>query len=140
MPDWIVYIKPHPQRGEDVITFRRETHVALDIILERLPSQIPPKFTGVKIPSTRSVKNSVDTTGKTLLGLRIHVYGATTKKSYETVCENCEKRVGNNHGAPSLIDFHAQYDAIEPKDGKIRVDFSFCCYPKCHKLGDTEYL
>ena len=140
MPDWIVFIKPHPLRGEQVITFRRETHVALDIIFERLPSQLPPECSGIMIPSTRSVKNSVDKQGKTLLELRIQVYGATTRKRYDTICENCEKREKKTNKTPSLIDFHAQSDVIEPKDGKIRVDFSFCCYPKCHKLGDTEYV
>lgn len=140
MPDWIAFLKPHPQPGEHFITFRRETHVAFDVILERLPSQLPRECSGVKIPPTRSVKHVADMTSETLLELRIHVYGATTKKSYETVCENCEKREKRTTGVPSLIDFHAKYDIIEPKDGKIRVDFSFCCYPKCHKLGDTEYL
>ena len=86
------------------------------------------------------MKKARDTTGKTLLWISILVYGATTGKGYETICENCEKREKKTNVAPSLIDFHSQYDVIEPKDGKIRIDFSFCCYPKCQKLGDTEYV
>ena len=140
MPNWIALIKPLPQAGKHVIPIRRESHVALDITLGRLPRQQPTGYNGIKIPLTRSVKNSVDTTGKALLELRAHVYGATTKKVYETVCENCGGREGKPQGASSLIDFHAQHDVIAPKDGKVRVDFSVCCYPMCHKLGDTEYL
>ena len=140
MPDWIVFIKPYPQAGQRVITFRRETHVALDIFPNQLPTQPPAGCSGIKIPSTRSVKNCADSTGKILLELRIHVYGATTKKRYETGCENCEKREKKTKGTLGLLDFHAQRNVIEPTDGKIRVDFGFCCYPKCHKLGDTEYL
>ena len=98
------------------------------------------RYNGIKIPATASVKNFADTTGKALLEFRIRLYGATTKKLYEFVCENCRKREGKTRGTPSLIDFKAEHNMIEAKDGKIRVEFSFCCYPKCHKLGDTEYL
>jgi hypothetical protein len=94
MPDWIALVKPSPPAGENVITLRRETHVALDIILERLPRQPPGGCSGIKIPATASVRNYADATGKTLLEFRIHVYGATSKKRYETVCANCEKREG----------------------------------------------
>ena len=96
--------------------------------------------TGIKIPSTGSVKNYADTTSNNLLDFRIRLYGATTKRRYETVCTSCEKREGKKKGTPSLVDFHAEGEVIELKDGKIRVQFSFCCYPKCHNLGDTEYL
>ena len=93
---------------------------------------------GIKIPATVSLKNFADTIGK--LEFRIRLHGTTTKKLYEFVCENCQRREGKRRGTPSLIDFKAEYDVIEPKDGKIRVEFSFCCYPKCHRLGDAEYL
>lgn len=95
---------------------------------------------GIKVPATASVKNCAVTTDKTLLECRIRLHGATTKALYESVCENCQKRVGKRRGTPSLIDFKAECDTIVPKNGKIRVEFNFCCYPKCHKLGDTEYL
>jgi len=140
MPNWIALIKPRPQAGENVITLRRDYHFALEIILAYLPVGSLDVCNGIKIPATASVKNFADTTGKTLLEFRIRLYGATTKKPYEVVCEKCQKRDGKRRGIPSLIDFKAEYDVIEPKDGKIRVEFSFCCYPKCHKLGDTEYL
>ena len=86
------------------------------------------------------MRNYADPTGKILLEFRIRLYGATTKRYYETVCAKCEKRQGKKKGAPGLIDFHAEREIIEPKDGRIPVVFTFCCYPKDHNLGDTEYL
>jgi len=29
--------------------------------------------------------------------------------------------------------FRAERDIIEPKGGKIRIEFTFCCYPKDHR-------
>ena len=140
MPNWIALIKPLPGAGENVITLRRDNLFALEIILEHLPRGPPEVCNGIKVPATASVKNCADTTGKTLLEFRIRLFGATSKQTYEAVCTNCEKREGKRRGILSLIDFKAEYDMIEPKDGKIRVEFKFCCYPKCHKLGDTGYL
>ena len=140
LPNWINLIKPFPQPGENVIKLRRETHVGISIISEFLPGPLPAGFSGIKIPATGSVKFSADATGKTLLELSIRLYGATTKQRYETICQSCEKRVGKRRGAPTLIDFHAESDIIEPKNGKFHIEFSFCCYPKDRLLGDSEYL
>jgi len=141
MPDWIVLIKPLPLAGETVIRLRRETLVVLDIIFELLPNQPPLGCSGIKIPATRSVEDYGDLTGKTLLGFCIRLYGATTSQLYEAVCATCEKREGIlRKGPASLIDFHAQHDIIELSDGKIRVEFKFSCYPKCHQAGDNGYL
>ena len=137
MPDWIALVKPSPPVGKNVVTVRRDTHVALDINFERLPRQPPGGCDGIKIPATASVRNIADTTGKTLLEFRIHVSGATSKRRYETVCTSCEKREGNKNATPSFIDFYAIRNIIEQKDGKVRVEFAFCCYPKCHQ--DSGY-
>ena len=109
-------------------------------MFDRLPRQPLASCSGIKIPGTASVKNSADTIDKTYLEFRVHVYGAKTQQRYQTVCEICEKREGKKRGTPSLIDFHAERDIIEPKDGKIHVEFNFCCYPKDHLLGDNDYL
>ena len=95
---------------------------------------------GIKVPATASVKNYADTTNKTLLEFCVSLYGATTNRRYDVACESCQKREGKRRGAPNLVDFKAEYDMIEPTDGKIRVEFKFCCYPKCHKQGDMEYM
>jgi hypothetical protein len=126
--------------GETQIKLRRDTHIALEIIFERLPTELPVRCNGIKIPPTGSVKNYADTSGKTLLELRIRVYGATTRQRYEIVCTSCQDREGKKKGTPALIDFHAKHDVIEPKDGKVRVEFQFCCYAKDHRLGDSDYL
>ena len=134
-------IEPLPLAGETVIRLRPETHVALDIIFELLPNRPPVGFNGIKIPATRSVRNHGDLTGKTLLEFYIRLYGATTNQRYEAVCVTCEKRERTLwKGTASLIDFHAQCDIIELRDGEIRVKFNFSCYPKCHQAGDSGYL
>ena len=140
MPNWVALTKPLSVRAGDVITLRRDSHFALELILAHLPMGSLKGCDGIKIPATASVKNFADATGKTLLEFRIRIHGASTEKLYELICENCQKREGKRTGAPSLIDFKAEHDMIEPIDGKIRVEFSFCCYPRCQKLGDTEYL
>jgi hypothetical protein len=140
MPDWIALIKPLPLAGEAVITLHRETRIALDIIIGHLPMESPIGCSGIKILPTGSVKNYAETAGKNLLEFGIRVYGGTTKKCYETVCMRCENREGKKKGTPSLIDFHAEHNVIEPKDGKVRVEFTFCCHPKDHGLGDSDYL
>jgi len=138
MPDWIALVMPSPQADGNVITLRRDTHVALDIILERLPRQPHGGCNGIKIPATASVRNYAETAGKALLEFRIHVSGATSNRRYETVCAGCEKRERKKGGTPSLIDFTAAQDIIEQQDGKVRAEFIFCCYPKCHQ--DSGYL
>jgi hypothetical protein len=140
LPEWIDLIKPLPQPGGNVINLRRESHVALDILLDLLPRPLPAGFSGIKIPATSSVTNLSETANKVLPEFRINLYGATTKQLYEKPCLNCEKREGKKKGTPNLIDFHAERDIIEPKGCKIRIEFTFCCYPKDHRLGDTEYL
>jgi hypothetical protein len=141
MPDWIALITPRPLPGETVIRLRRETTVALDIVFNLLPNQPPAGCSGIKIPAARSVRNLGDLTGKTLLDLCIHLYGATTNQRYEAICATCEKREGTLRNEPAgLINFHAQHDIIELRDDKIRVKFNFSCYPECHQAGDSGYL
>ena len=96
MPGWIALTKPLPQEGDRVITLRRETHLTLDLNFEQILMQLPEACSGIKIPATGSVKNYADTTGKILLEFRINLYGAMTKRRYENVCANCEKREGNS--------------------------------------------
>ena len=140
MSDWVALIGPRPQTNESVIILRRETHVTLDINFDQISRQPFASYSGIKIPATESVKNYIDTTGRSLLELRIHLYGATTRRRYESVCASCEKRYEKEAGIPSLIDFKTESDIITPKDGKIRIEFIFSCHPKDHQKGDGEYL
>ena len=41
-----------------------------------------------------SEKNCADTASKHLLVFRIYFYGATTKRRYDVLCVNCQKREG----------------------------------------------
>jgi hypothetical protein len=136
--NWITLIEPRPREG--VITLRLERRIALDINFEKLPRRLLSAYSGIKIPSTRSVQNHADTTGGTLLQFCVHVYGATTKRRYNTVCTRCEKRVGKQKEILSLVDFHASCETVRLENGKVRVQFSLCCSPKCHDLGDIECL
>lgn len=138
IPDWINLLRPLPKVGENVITIRRETHVVLDIIFDQLPRKPPTGCRGIRIPATGGVKNLSEPTAEVLVGFRICVYGTTTGQPYHTVCASCGKREGKRKGTPSLIDFHAEQDTITAKDGKVRVDFNFCCYPKCNQ--EDSYL
>ena len=140
MPGWITLVKPRPPPGEHIITLRRKIQVSLDIAFEQLPRRPPPGCSGIKIPPTASVKNYADTSGKVLLEIGLRLYGATTRRRYETICPSCEKREGKTKGPPGMIDFHAEREILQLKDGKVRVKFNFCCYPKDHRMGDTEYL
>jgi hypothetical protein len=124
----------------NVVTVRRDGHLTLEIILERLPKKPTTPYNGIKVPATASVRNCADTTGKALLELRIRLYGATTKRRYDAVCAACGKREGKRRGTPGLIDFKTENDMIEQQNGRIRVEFVFCCYPKDHQLGDNEYV
>ena len=139
MPGWVTLVKPRPQE-DHIITLRRETHVVLDIAFEQLPRLPPVGCSGVKIPATGSVKNYADTVGKTLLYICIRLYGATTGHRYETICPSCKKREGKKQSTPGMIDFHAEREILELKDHKVRVEFSFRCYPKDHWIGDNEYM
>jgi hypothetical protein len=140
LPDWITFITPPLRAGENVITLSRDDYLVLDIILEHLPRKPPAGCSGIKVPATASVENCADTTGKTLFDFRIHLYGATTQRFYESVCASCQKREEKWKETPDLIDYKTESDMIESRDGKIRVEFVICCYPKDHRLGDTEYL
>ena len=140
MPGWISITHPLPQSGENVVRLKRETHFALEIVLEHLPNQPPRGCHGIKIPATSSVKRCSDTTGRTLLAFRVDLYGASTNQRYQAVCPGCAKREGKKKGTPSMINFKAEDDVIEPKEGKIRITFVLCCYPEDHQQGDTDFL
>ena len=140
MSDWITLIKPLPQANENVIILRPETHVTLDISFDQILMKSSIKYSGIKIPATDSVGNDINPTGRTLLEFRIHLYGATTQRHYESVCASCKKRYEKKKGVPSLIDFKTEGNVISPKDGKLRIEFVFCCYTKDHQEGDSGYL
>jgi hypothetical protein len=99
-------------------------------------------YDGLKIPSTPSVKNHGDERGKKLLHLQIRVLGATTRATYDTLCQDCKSRVGNKNDGLPLLDFHARSNTLTPQRNgsseRTRVSFTLFCYSK-HRKPDLEY-
>ena len=128
---------PTPTQGGAVILPRIETHVFLDI---DLPSG---SWNAILLPFTKSVtsddSSSIGGYIKPLL-LAIIVRGATTRHECNSLCEQCEKRMGNKIGSPSLIDFHSPSNIITPRGGTIQVHFTFSCYSRHHRKEDEEYV
>jgi hypothetical protein len=110
-------LKPRPTQGCAVVLSRIESHVYLDIVLSRIENHVyldidlPSRsWDAIQLPCTKSVTNDdsrrIGEGIKPLL-LVIIVRGATTQQEYHSVCGQCEKRMGNKTGPPSLIDFHS---------------------------------
>ena len=112
-----------------LIRSRIETHVYLDI---HLPSR---SWNAIQLPLTKLVtsdgSSSIREGIKPLL-LVINAHGATTRQECNRVCEQCEKRMGNKTGAPSLIDFHGPSNILTPKNEIVQVHLTFSCYSRHH--------
>ena len=133
----IRFLKPLPTQGCAVVPSRIETHVYLDIDLPLRSCD------AIQLPLTKSVtRDDLSTIGERikLLLLAIVVRGATTRQEYHSVCGQCEKRVGNKAGPPSLIDFHSPSNILTPKRGMVRVHFTFSCYSRHHQKEDEEFV
>jgi len=129
-------LKPRLNQGGVVVLPRIETHVHLDIVFS---SQ---SWNAIQLPRTKSVtsddSSSVGKEIKPLL-LLITVRGATTQQPCDRVCEQCERRMGQNVGPPSLLDFHSSSNIIRANDGRVRAHFTFCCYSRHHQKEDEQY-
>jgi len=102
---------------------------------------ISSEYTGLKIPSTLSVKNRGNTSAHKLLTLQILAFGADSDLQYDSICVDC-RRTENRPGALSLIDFHSKSDVVLPKnnDGSsIFISFTLHCYPKHYNNNDSGY-
>ena len=128
--------KPQPTQGT-VIFLRIETHVYLDI---DFPLRSPVTWNTVQVPSTTSVKRVDAPSRDEGINLDIIVRGAATRQVCDRVCGQCEERVGQRMGRPSLIDFHGPSNIITPEDGTARVHFTFCCYSRHHRKEDEQFM
>ena len=73
--------------------------------------------------------------------LSVRVFGADTKNEYKYACSNCSKEEMRKKGQPNLIDFWAASNIIKAsKDGLVKVNFKFCCYPNHQNPNDSTYL
>ena len=130
--------KPQPTQGT-VIFLRIENSVYLDI---DFPLRSPAAWNAVQVPSTASIKR-VDALsrdkGTNPLTLDIIVRGAAMRQLCDRVCDQCEERVGQRMGRPSLIDFRGPSNIIRPEDGTAHIQFTFCCYSRHHQKEDEQF-
>ena len=133
----ITLLKPHLTQGNAIVLPRIETHVYLDI---NLPSRY---WNAIQLPRTKSVtSDNSSRRGEGIKPLLLHitVRGVTTRQECNHVCEQCEKRIGNKIGPPSLIDFHSSSNILTPKRGIVQVHFTFSCYSRHHQKEDEQYV
>jgi hypothetical protein len=122
------------------VLLRRENHVFLDIDLGSLPTSPTETWKVIQIPATTSVKWIDTPLDVQTLKLDIVVRGATSRIEYKDVCNKCEKREGKRKGTPGLIDFHSNGNILKPKNGSVRLHFTFCCYSHHRQGGDQRYV
>jgi hypothetical protein len=131
----ITLVKPRLAQGSAIIVLTRiETHVYLDI---------EPPSNAIQLPLTKSVTSDNSPSianGTTPFLLDIIVRGATTRQEYHSVCVQCQKRMGNKAGPPSLIDFHSSSNILTPSCGMVQVHFTFSCYSRHHRNEDEQYV
>ena len=133
----IKLLRPRPTQGRAVVLPRIETHVYLDIHLQSR------SWNAIQLPLTKSVTNDDSSSiggGIKPLQLVIIVRGATTRQKCNSVCEQCEKRVGTKIGPPSLIDFHSSSNILTPRGGVNKIHFTFSCYSRHHIKEDGQYM
>ena len=88
-------------------------------------------YDGLKIPNTASVRNQASEAGKKLLCLQIHVLGATTKASYDSLCHECKEGEGNRDACP---DIRARSNVlVSQKNNRVLVAFTLTHYSKHRK-------
>ena len=142
LPGWLSRVQPRNE-GQ-IITVRRECKVILDINMRGLPdppSQQPVTWRGLVVPSTAGVRTDNYRGEQDVLHLSVRVFGADTRREYNSVCKACNKREGKKKGTPSLVDFHAVSDVIKAsEDGLVRVKFQFSCYPKHQNENESAFL
>ena len=131
-----------PSAGGTVVEVRRDVCVTLRFDMAKISQRTSTECAGLKIPRTISVKNSENTPAHKLLGLRILVFGTTSGLQYGSICDDCQKKE-NRPGSLSLVDFRSKSDVVLPlrnsDDKSICISFSFRCYPKHYKNGDSQY-
>jgi len=132
----IELVSPRPADGETTVVVRRDIRITLNFDMKILSSGSA-TYDGLKIPKTPSVKKAERESGKKLLHLQIRVLGATTNAPYETLCDNCKVRDGDNDAFP---DFRARSNICVPqKNGKLLVAFILACCSKHRERQDSEY-
>jgi len=137
---WVYFSKTPPLDNSGSFILRRDTHVTLTIDMERFKGYFGDLCSAIMIPATPSVKSCAATVDERRLWLAIRVLGGQPGTHLNDVCSDCATREGKRKGTPGIIDFHSNEDILQPKDGYIKIAFTFCCYPKHHDLSVYQYV
>ena len=125
--------KGHDSRRHFVLS--RATMVALELNFAPGPSRCL-AFDALEIPVTRSVNHIADPGGRRLLSLRILLVDAVTEMFVQERKSDQEKEEEYTT-IPSLVDFQAEHNINDLRDGKAIVRFTLpCCFlDSAHRTG-----
>jgi len=120
--------KPEDQR---LIVLSWDTFLLLELDFTPGPGR-PLFFDALEIPFTQSVKYTVDPKDRRLLSLRILLMDAVTG-----MFSRVDERNQAETSGPSLVDFQAEKNIIDLRDGKAIVRFRLpCCFlDYTHRTG-----
>ena len=93
-------------------------------------------FDALEVPLTRSVKCSVNSRGRRLLSLQIILVDAMTE-TFVRVGRQDRDEKGGHKVELSLVDFQAEHNIIDLRDGKVNVRFKLpcCLLDSRHRTG-----
>lgn len=106
------------------VVLSRDTSVLLELDFTPGPGH-PLSFDALKIPFTQSVKYVVEQNDRRLLSLRILLVDAVTGMFMRVDEWNQEEVEWNSE--PSLVDFQAEQNIIDLRNGKAIVRFRLPC-------------
>ena len=126
--------------GNTTITHRIDNRLHFDVTVFGLPLQ----GSFIRVPFTRSVKNTVPAMNQ-CLSFSFELRGAETGKIRELACQRCKNRISRDLGILSRVDFTEKQDVIALENGKARISLRFTCYPSHNDDGtgastDKEYM
>lgn len=93
-------------------------------------------FDSLEVPFTHSIKYAVDRRGRRTLSLHILLVDAATDM-FARVGERYQGKVDDQSLALSLVDFQADHNIIDLRDGKCIVHFTLpcCILDSTHRTG-----
>ena len=93
-------------------------------------------FDALEVPTTRSVKCSVDPRGRRLLSLQIILVDTVTEAFVRGGKQDRDKESDHTVALP-LVDFQAEHNITDLRDGRVTVRFKLpCCFlDSKHRTG-----
>jgi len=124
---------------EKPIEHRRDVLLKLEISVSAQPLGADTLERCIQVPKTRSVKKLGSHDGRTVLGLELEVWGATTGRALMSACRACSVRESSRSANLPMVDFVAKGNLIDVMDGKASIALRFLCLPGHHGTMDEEY-